>query len=315
MKEKLAVWIKKWMMLSNAEADGFTHLLVAALKTAYTIPNYEDYLPIQVKENYDQFIGEFISRHKKANPTLHRDHISIFFSTLICGLDLFDPEQIAHHYKEVHGLERGISSLGHSGVAATRVEELGFTCPSLLGIEDMREDGQAMITENLFHRCKASGMFFNTGLTTNLKPHRAQELLTGIKGASRMLYFKRFTIYLGQTLRSQGQNVNKDFSCDWAVIQDALISAVEDDRTVNRMLMVSGLGFRNFSGQPLISLFKEIERKVDEYMGVQEVIVHDTEMRPQCLYTYTLYLKYNLIIDITINLNECFNAIRVCILS
>ena len=49
-------------------------------------------------------------------------------------------------------------------------------------------------------------------------------------------------------------------------------------------------------------------------MGTQEVVVHDTEMRPQCLYTYTLYLKYNLIIEITINLNEDFNAIRVCIL-
>ena len=30
MKERLAVWIKKWMMRSNAEAEGFTHLLVAA---------------------------------------------------------------------------------------------------------------------------------------------------------------------------------------------------------------------------------------------------------------------------------------------
>ena len=49
-------------------------------------------------------------------------------------------------------------------------------------------------------------------------------------------------------------------------------------------------------------------------MGVQEVVVHDTEMRPQCLSTYTLYLKYNLIIDITANLDESFNAIRVCIL-
>ena len=97
VKEKLAVWIKKWMMLSNAEADGFSHLLVAAPKAAYAIPNYEDYIPIQVKENYEQFIIEFIGRHIKTNPTLHRDHISIFFSTLICGLDLFDPEPDSHN--------------------------------------------------------------------------------------------------------------------------------------------------------------------------------------------------------------------------
>ena len=49
-------------------------------------------------------------------------------------------------------------------------------------------------------------------------------------------------------------------------------------------------------------------------MGTQEVVVHDTEMRPQCLYTYTLYLKYNIIIEITVNLNKEFNAVRVIIL-
>ena len=79
-------------------------------------------------------------------------------------------------------------------------------------------------------------------------------------------------------------------------MQDALISAIGDDRAVNRMLLISGLGFKDFSGQPLVSLFDEVDRRVDEYMGVQEIVVHDTEMRPQCLYTYTLYLKYNLII-------------------
>ena len=56
VKERLSVWIKKWMMRSNAEAEGFAHLLVAAPKTVYKISNYENYLPIQVKENYDQFI-------------------------------------------------------------------------------------------------------------------------------------------------------------------------------------------------------------------------------------------------------------------
>ena len=49
-------------------------------------------------------------------------------------------------------------------------------------------------------------------------------------------------------------------------------------------------------------------------MGIQDFVVHDTEMNPQCLNTYTLYLKYNLIIDVTINLEESFNPIRICIL-
>ena len=49
-------------------------------------------------------------------------------------------------------------------------------------------------------------------------------------------------------------------------------------------------------------------------MGTQEDVVRDTEMRSQCLYTYTLYMKYNLIIDITVNLDESFSAIKDCTL-
>ena len=314
VKKKLAVWTKKWMMLTNAEASGFSHLLVAAPSDNYAVPNYEDYIPIQVKEDYDQFIGEFINKHKIRHPSLRRDHISIFFSTFICGLDLFDPQQIDHHLKEIHRLEQGISSLGHSGTSAIGMEEIGFICPSLFGIEDMEENGQAMITENLFHRCKASGMFFNTGFTPNLKPIRAQELITGIQVASSSLYFKRFLMLLGQALRSQGQNIATEFSCNWGTIQEALIAAIGDDRAVNRMLLVSSLGSKDFSGQPLVFLFYEVEKRVDKYMGVQETVVYDSEMRPQCLNTYTLYLKYNLIIEITVNLDKSFNAIRVCIL-
>lgn len=303
VKKQLAVWIRKWMKTVYAEAEGFTHLLVAAPKVAYTVSEYEDYIPVQVKANYDQFIGEFLNRHRGANPKLHREHISIFFSSLICGLDLFDPEQISNHYREVHGLEQGVLSLSNSGACAARVDEIVFICPSLLEIEDMGEASLAMVTEILFHRCKASGMFSNTGSGTCIKHNRAQELILGIKGASSMLYFKRFIMYLGQTLRRH-----------WAVIQEALTSAIGDDQAVNRMLLVSSLGYKDFTGQPLESLFFEVEKRVDEYMGIQDIVVHDAEMNPQCLNTHTLYQKYNLIIGITVNLDESFNSIRVCIL-
>ena len=269
MRERLAVWIKKWMMRSNAEAKDFAHLLVAAPKAAYKLSNYEDYLPVQVKENYDQFIGEFINRHKRINPTLHKNHVSVKFSTFICGLDLFESGQITHHCREIHGLEQGITSLSPLEVVTVK-EEMKFTSPSFLGIENMGEENQAMIAENLYHRCVASGILISAGSdisTADLRSHRAQELLEGIKEVSDKLYFKRFLMFLGQALRNQGLQITGSFSCKWAVLQDALLSAIGDDRNVNRMLMVKGLGFKDFSGQPLVSLFYEVEKKADEYMG------------------------------------------------
>ena len=58
----------------------------------------------------------------------------------------------------------------------------------------------------------------------------------------------------------------------------------------------------------------EVEKKVDEYMGFQDLVMHASEMNHQYLNKYTLYFKYNLIIEVTINLDESFNQIRTCVL-
>ena len=252
---------------------------MAAPQTVYKISNYENYLPIQVKENYDQFIGEFINRHKRINPTLHKNHVSVKFSTFICGLDLFESGQITHHCREIHGLEQGITSLSPLEVVTVK-EEIKFTSPSFLGIESMGEENQAMITENLYHRCVASGIFISAGSdmsSADLRSHRTQELLKGIKEVSDKPYFKRFLMFLGQALRNQEQQITGNFSCKWAIIQDALLAAVGADWNVNRMLMVKGLGFKDFSGQPLVYLFYEVEKKVNEYtVSYTHLRAHET---------------------------------------
>ena len=201
-----------------------------------------------------------------------------------------------------------------SGADTAMTGETAFTCPSLHGIEEMGEVRQAMVTEVLFHRCKASGMFSGTNDGFSIARHRAQELVMGIKNASSMQYFQRFFVFLEQALRNQGLQASNAFSCDWTVIQEALTSAIGEDQAVNRMLLISGLGYRDFTGQPLESLFLEIERKVDEYMGFQNLVVHVSEMNPQYFNKYTLYVKYNLIMEVTVNLDESFNLIRTCVL-
>merc|ERR1711940_347675 len=98
-------------------------------------------------------------------------------STFICGLELFDPEQISHHCKEVHGLDQGITSLSPLQVIKV-VEELKFTSPSFLEIENMGEENQMMLADSLYYRCVTSGIFISTNNsknTSDLKSHRAQD--------------------------------------------------------------------------------------------------------------------------------------------
>ena len=49
-------------------------------------------------------------------------------------------------------------------------------------------------------------------------------------------------------------------------------------------------------------------------MEFQTLMAHAPEMNPQFFNRYTLYVKYNLIIEVTVNLDESFNLIRTCVL-
>jgi len=53
VKKQLAKWIKKWMKLVHASSRHFSHLLVATPRINYTSSDFEKYMPIQVKGDYD----------------------------------------------------------------------------------------------------------------------------------------------------------------------------------------------------------------------------------------------------------------------
>ena len=105
VKKQLAKWIRKWMKLVHASSKNFSHLLVATPRIRYTASDFEKYMPIQVKGDYNQIVDDFIQKHKGNHPKLKKEQVTVFFSSLICGIELFDQSQISYHYKEVHGLE------------------------------------------------------------------------------------------------------------------------------------------------------------------------------------------------------------------
>ena len=59
-------------------------------------------------------------------------------------MDLFDQLQVDYHYREVHGIEQGDLVPDNSGTVESLTEGTIFTCPSLHGIEEMGEVGQAL---------------------------------------------------------------------------------------------------------------------------------------------------------------------------
>ena len=99
-----------------------------------------------------------------------------------------------------------------------------------------------------------------------------------------------------------------------ADVGESPLPGYRDERNVNRMINFHKLSFKDFTGKPLEILFTEVERKVDAYIGRRENIVQDVQTRSQCMYTHSLLMKYNLIIDIINNLGNEFGALKECTL-
>ena len=61
------------MKLTHASSKNFSHLLVATPRVRYTSSDFENYMPVQVKGDYDQIISDFIREHKGNHPNLHTE--------------------------------------------------------------------------------------------------------------------------------------------------------------------------------------------------------------------------------------------------
>ena len=74
------------------------------------------------------------------------------------------------------------------------------------------------------------------------------------------------------------------------------------------------LNHKDFTDQPLELLLNMVDREVDNYLGRQEEVVQDRKERLQCMFTYRLLMKYNLVVDIVNNLGANFSMLKDCIL-
>ena len=85
VKKKLAEWSKKQMFFTKAASKTSSHLDVAAPKSSYLIPNYDEYIPIQILDA-TQFINEYYEKHRRNVAKLEKEHITVAFSVFTCGL-------------------------------------------------------------------------------------------------------------------------------------------------------------------------------------------------------------------------------------
>ena len=196
-KKEGAEWNSKNLTWSNGETKESKHMKVASNPNTYAVPEYFDYVPIQVRNAEAGFINKFLVKHKGANGNLTKAMITISYVTFKCNLQLTDQDHVNEHYRNVHGLGGGAATL----IPFQEIEvdtKIPFTVPDLQTIEQVGPDKRAQIFSSFFNRCVARGV---VSKTTNrnefcLTESRSREFMTELARSSSPTYFGRFKMHL-----------------------------------------------------------------------------------------------------------------------
>ena len=149
VKKKLAEWSKKQMFFTKAVEKDYKHMEVPALTASYSVQNYDGYVPIPILDAI-----EFIAKHIADVPKLKKEHITVSFSVVKCGLPLAEEEQVMYHCKQIHGLDEGITSLSPLQVITVDKDQT-FSCPALHMMEDSGPEQRSLLTNSVYNKSVA----------------------------------------------------------------------------------------------------------------------------------------------------------------
>ena len=145
--------------------------------------------------NTDKYVNQFIAHHVGNYPGLEKQHVSVAISVFMCGLQLFDPQHVDEHCRQIHGLSNGIASLSPLQVISLDKDTV-FLCPDLKSMEDVGPEEKKMLIDAVYNMCIAKGIFVtvnNNRSSADLNRTRAQEFLREVKKAYLMNFLDVLT--------------------------------------------------------------------------------------------------------------------------
>ena len=101
-------WSKKQLFYDEVKLKGnATTVKYASAPESYSVHNYYEFIPLQVKNAESDTKKKFYTKHKGTYKKLKMDHIICSFVIFKCNFAMEDQDDVNDHYRKVHNFSDG----------------------------------------------------------------------------------------------------------------------------------------------------------------------------------------------------------------
>ena len=259
------------MTWSKGDTKDSKYMKVASSPDTYAVPQYFDYVSINVRNATATFKESYYQKHIGTNATLTREMITVIFVTFKCNLQLIDTDHVTEHYSNVHGIDGGASALiPHQEIEVNTT--LPFKVPDLTKIKEVGPYKKSQIITSFFTQCVARGVISKTGNRNEscLNESRSRESMEEVARSSSPTFFGRFRMYLKDETK---KDVDEGFRCKWKNIESSLYNAVGRKQNIARIYGFIDKKASDFQPAPLELLIDQVEDHENAVIG-KDITVH-----------------------------------------
>ena len=117
--EEAAEWSREYLTVDEVtHKEKYTSFKHASDPETYSVPNYFEYIPTNVRSAEKKYKTKFLQRNKEEHDWLQMKFIKVFYMVLKCNLPLTNDQKIQQHYRKVHLLSNGASSVSYTHLRA-----------------------------------------------------------------------------------------------------------------------------------------------------------------------------------------------------
>ena len=294
-------------MLSDHKSN--SHLKQASNKENYSVTEYNNYVPTEVRDASDEYKELYYTKYRPANDRLNKTMIDVTYTSFKCDLAMQEQEEIDDHIRNVHGVEYGVNSM--KPVQRIEVDtKIVFILPSILEIELVGSKKRKALINSIYTCSVARNVINKTPNknTADLNMSRSKDFMTELSKSAPTNFFSRFKMHLYEAL--EGIDIDADFTCKWSVIEKALYLAMSKEQNTLRLSNFYDKDYDQFHSLPLELIINQVDTHVDSVLGKSTAVHKDKKGRTLSDYIYSIRTKYRLIFTIARHLSNYFKQIK-----
>ena len=155
-----------------------------------------------VRRAEKKYKTKFLQKNKEAHDWLRMAHIKVCYVVLKCNLPLMNDQKIQQHYRKVHLLPNGASSLNKREIIKVNTD-LDFKITDLTEFENLSVIRQNALLEKKYNHVVITGVFENCSSRNEarINKSRSTEFMNEMKKVCHENYFERFKFSLKNIIK------------------------------------------------------------------------------------------------------------------